>query len=79
MNDSLKAVKITGQNRSNLGAQYNVDPDDFDDMLPLDYVILCAFSGEWYEGVITQATFDEFWEEGQALQNDYFIATKKVV
>lgn len=71
----MKGVKITAQNRAAIGHQYRVDEEDFDDMLPIGYVLVADFGGEWYEGVITQGTFDEFWVKGDPLENDYFVVT----
>ena len=73
----MKAVKITSANVNSLSVQYHVEPADIEDLLPLGYILLAEFAGEWYEGVITQATFDEFYTVGQTLENDYFIAVKK--
>lgn len=73
----MKAVVITEQNRASLGQQYNIDPADFDDLLPLTYLLVADFGADWMWGVCTQATFDEFFTKGAAIENGYFIAIRK--
>jgi hypothetical protein len=69
----MKGVLITAINQASLGHQYRVDPDDLDDMLPLGYILLADFGGEWYEGIITQTKFDTLYLKGDTLENDYFV------
>ena len=73
----MKGVVITALNRPSLGQQYNVDPEDFDDLLPLTYILIAVFGGSWYESVCTQATFDEFFTKGDPITNEYFIVNRK--
>lgn len=73
----MKGVVITAANQAAIAQQYRVEPDDYNDLLPIGYVLIADFGGEWYEGVITQLTFDEFWDKGDALLNDYFVVTAK--
>ena len=73
----MKGIIITALNRPSLGQQYNIDPNDFDDLLPLTYILIADFGGSWFEGVCTQLTFDEFFIKGDAIENEYFIVTRK--
>jgi hypothetical protein len=73
----MKAVTITKDNQSAIGNQYHVDPADLADLLPIGYILIADFAGEWYEGVVTQATFDTFYTKGMTLHNGYYAVLPK--
>jgi len=73
----MKACTITKDNQNALAVQYNVDLADVEDLLPLGYVLIADFGGEWYEGVISQAQFFEFYVKGDTLENDYYLVDPK--
>jgi hypothetical protein len=73
----MKGILITKSNQSKIGVQYNIDHEDFDDLVPIGYILISDFGGEWYEGVVTLPTFDEFFLKGETLENEYFVVTRK--
>jgi hypothetical protein len=69
----MKAVLITKNNQKTLAARYFIDPIDFDDRLPLDYYLVCAFGVEEHYELLTKAELDEhFTTTGALLANDFF-------
>ena len=75
----MKAVVITKDNQQQLMARYGVDPNDTD-QFPIGYIMITVFGDngdERYEGVITQATFDEEYIKGTSLKNGFFAIDRK--
>lgn len=73
----MKGVIITTANQSALASQYHILKDDYDDLLPLGYILIADFGQGWIQGTITQQQFDELYTKGQDLKNDYFVVVPK--
>ena len=75
----MKGILITESNRAMLMARYNSsDPDEF----PIGYILVANFGDngmepERYEGLLTQAFFDQTFTRGEDLQNGYFAINRK--
>lgn len=54
----MKAIKITTANRQMLASRYDVDVEDFDSVLPIDYYFITDFGNEETFEVITPALFN---------------------
>jgi hypothetical protein len=73
----MKGILISETNQSAVGTQWFIDADDYDDLIPVGWVLLADFGGDWYEGVMSKANFDAYYDKGEALDNEYFIVTRK--
>jgi hypothetical protein len=76
---AMKGIKITESNQQMLMARYNIPHDDLE-MFPIGYIMITDFGDngeERYEGVLTQARFDQSFAEGEALSNGFFAINRK--
>ena len=74
---NLKAVTITQGNQLYLANRYRtMDLDEF----PIGFIMVAAFgdNGEYrYDGVLTEAKFNEKFTKGRALENGFYSITRK--
>lgn len=66
----IKAILITENNQSSLGASYST-VDDVEDQLPIGYYLVTEFGNEETFDVLTTEEFSSTFNVVSALKNDY--------
>ena len=74
---SVKCIIITKENRNLLGQRFNVEPQDLEDVFPLDYYLIAGFGDDWFSDALTKAEFDLQYNRGVDLLNGFFEVTAK--
>jgi hypothetical protein len=72
----MKAIKITKDNRQLLASRFNVDVDDYDDMLPIGYWLVTDFGNDDTFDTLTEDMFQHNFIVGDTLEND-FVAVER--
>ena len=72
----MKAIKITKDNRQLLASRFNVDVDDYDDVLPIDYWLVTDFGNDETFDTLTEDMFNHNFIVGDTLEND-FVAVER--
>jgi hypothetical protein len=72
----MKAIKITKDNRQLLASRFNVDVDDYDDVLPIDYWLVTDFGNDETFDTLTEDMFQHNFIVGDTLEND-FVAVER--
>lgn len=55
----MKAIIITTENRNMLGVRYEVEPEDYDDVLPIGYILVAEYGDHMPFETVTQEVFDQ--------------------
>jgi hypothetical protein len=66
-----KAITITPANRDMLASRFTVYKEDYDDMLPLGYILVTDFGNDEKFDVLTKLAFDYFFIVGEKIQNGF--------
>lgn len=76
--DKMKAIVITADNRNMLAARYQIDQEDFDDVLPLGYSLVTDFANEDTFDTVTPANLEaRFTKTGVTLENGFEVVVLK--
>lgn len=68
---ALKSILIDEDNRKMLGSRFDVEPEDFDDVLPLGFHLVAEFGNDETFDVVVKSTYEELFEEGDKLENGF--------
>jgi hypothetical protein len=71
----MKAIKITTTNIDMLASRYTIDKLDYEDRLPIGYILVTDFGNDDTFDVLTQENFDVAFTMGLELANGFFEVT----
>lgn len=67
----MKAITITSSNIEMLASRFAVDPEDFTDVLPLGYVLVCEFGVDEHFDTLTTFDFNELFDTTGDILNGF--------
>lgn len=74
----MKAILITTENVNMLASRYNIETEDKEDLLPLEYILMTDFGNDdWYD-VLSPPVFDANFQWGDRIENGFNIITRKL-
>lgn len=74
----MKGILITKDNIDMLAGRYNIEAEDKEDLLPLEYILVTDFGNDdWYD-VLSPPVFDASFEWGDPIGNGFKIVTRKL-
>jgi hypothetical protein len=73
----MKGILITTANIDTLVSRYNIETEDKEDLLPLEYILVTDFGNDdWYD-VVSPPIFDANFEWGDPIDNGFMIVNPK--
>lgn len=73
----MKGILITTTNIDTLVSRYNIEAEDKEDLLPLEYILVTDFGNDdWYD-VLSPPIFDANYVWGDPIDNGFKIVTRK--
>lgn len=73
----MKGILITATNIDMLVSRYNIETEDKEDLLPLEYILVTDFGNDdWYD-VVSPPVFDANYVWGDPIDNGFKIVTQK--
>lgn len=73
----MKGILITATNIDMLVSRYNIEAEDKEDLLPLEYILVTDFGNDdWYD-VVSPPVFDANYVWGDPIDNGFKIITQK--
>lgn len=70
--DKMKAIEITAENTPMLAGRFLVEPEDYDDVLPLGYSLVTDFANDETFDTLSPANFEaRFTKTGVILENGF--------